>query len=41
MATRFIKICKKRFDKEGVENTFPYRTIVYKNDLKDGKKKIK
>ncbi len=24
---------KKRFDKEGVEIPFPYRTIVYKNDL--------
>lgn len=24
---------KKRFDKEGIEIPFPYRTIVYKNDL--------
>jgi small conductance mechanosensitive channel len=24
---------KKRFDKEGVEIPFPYRTIVYKKDL--------
>ncbi len=28
---------KKRFDKEGIEVPFPYRTIVYKKDL--GKKK--
>lgn len=24
---------KKRFDKEGIEIPFPYRTLVYKNDL--------
>jgi len=24
---------KKRFDKEGIEIPFPYRTVVYKNDL--------
>ena len=24
---------KKRFDKEGVEIPFPYRTIVYKKDM--------
>jgi len=30
---------KKRFDKEGIEVPFPYRTIVYKSDLeKQGKK---
>ena len=24
---------KKRFDAEGIEIPFPYRTVVYKNDL--------
>jgi Small-conductance mechanosensitive channel len=28
---------KKRFDKEGVEIPFPYRTIVFKKDLDEGK----
>ena len=28
---------KKRFDKEGVEIPFPYRTVVYKNDLPPAK----
>jgi small conductance mechanosensitive channel len=27
------KSVKKRFDKEGVEIPFPYRTIVYKKDM--------
>lgn len=32
-----LKSVKHRFDKEGIEIPFPYRTIVYKKDLKDGK----
>lgn len=30
---------KKRFDKEGIEIPFPYRTLVYKRDLEKKKKK--
>jgi small-conductance mechanosensitive channel len=33
-----LKSVKQRFDKEGIEIPFPYRTIVYKKDLEDGKK---
>ncbi len=32
---------KKRFDKEGVEIPFPYRTIVYKKNIKKPKKLVK
>jgi small-conductance mechanosensitive channel len=28
---------KKRFDKEGIEIPYPYRTIVYKTDLEKEK----
>lgn len=31
--TSLNKSVKERFDKEGVEIPFPYRTIVYKNDI--------
>jgi small conductance mechanosensitive channel len=27
------KSVKERFDKEGIEIPFPYRTVVYKKDL--------
>lgn len=36
-----LKSVKQRFDNEGIEIPFPYRTIVYKNDLKDGQEKAK
>jgi small-conductance mechanosensitive channel len=36
-----LKSVKQRFDNEGIEIPFPYRTVVYKNDLLDGKKEIK
>ncbi len=39
MGTDLNKSIKKRFDKEGIEIPFPYRTIVYKKDIK--KKKTK
>jgi len=33
------KSIKERFDKEGIEIPFPYRTIVYKNDIERKPKK--
>lgn len=33
MRTDINKAVKKRFDREGVEIPFPYRTVVYKKDL--------
>jgi small conductance mechanosensitive channel len=38
MACDLMKTIKERFDKEGVEIPFPYRTIVYKKDLKKNRK---
>jgi len=32
---------KKRFDKEGVEIPFPYRTVVYKKDIKKPRRLVK
>ena len=33
MGTDILESVKKRFDKEGIEIPFPYRTVVYKKDL--------
>lgn len=41
MGTDLNKSIKKRFDKEGIEIPFPYRTIVYKKDISKKKKKKK
>ncbi len=38
MRTDLLKSIKERFDREGVEIPFPYRTIVYKKDIE---KKVK
>jgi len=32
-----LESIKKRFDKEGIEIPYPYRTIVMKNESKDRK----
>ncbi|MEO9887357.1 MAG: mechanosensitive ion channel family protein, partial [Balneola sp.] len=34
MGTDLNESIKKRFDKEGIEIPFPYRTLVYKEDKK-------
>lgn len=34
MKTQLFKSIKERFDREGIEIPFPYRTIVYKNEKK-------
>jgi small conductance mechanosensitive channel len=41
MKCDLIESIKKRFDKEGVEIPFPYRTIVYKRDLERKRKRKK
>jgi small conductance mechanosensitive channel len=44
MKTQLLERIKKRFDKEGVEIPYPYRTIVQKKELpkpKKGKKSVK
>lgn len=35
MSTDLNKIVKERFDREGIEIPFPYRTLVYKKDLEE------
>lgn len=35
MYTDLNKIVKERFDKDGIEIPFPYRTIVYKKDMEE------
>lgn len=37
MRTDLYKSIKKRFDEEGVEIPFPYRTVVFKKDIDNGK----
>ena len=39
MEKQVLENIKKRFDKEGIEIPFPYRTIVYKKELESKKKK--
>ncbi|MFH1592429.1 MAG: mechanosensitive ion channel family protein [Candidatus Woesearchaeota archaeon] len=41
IGTDLNKSIKERFDKEGIEIPFPYRTIVYKKDLQNVKKRIR
>ncbi|MRT91730.1 mechanosensitive ion channel family protein [Ancylomarina sp. 16SWW S1-10-2] len=36
-----LKSVKERFDKEGIEIPFPYRTIVYKKDMTNGEENSK
>ena len=35
--TDLLKTVKQRFDREGIEIPFPYRTVVYKKDLNESK----
>lgn len=41
MKCDLLKSVKEQFDKNNIEIPFPYRTIVYKNDIKDEEEKIK
>lgn len=40
LGTDLLESIKKRFDREGVEIPFPYRTIVYKSDIEKGKSEV-
>jgi small-conductance mechanosensitive channel len=39
LMTDLLKSVKQRFDREGIEIPFPYRTVVYKKDLHENKEK--
>ncbi len=41
LGTDLNKTIKQRFDKEGIEIPFPYRTVVYKKDIENKVKKRK
>lgn len=41
MKTDLNKAIKKRFDEEGIEIPFPYRTLVYKSDVDKAKAEIR
>lgn len=41
LGTDLNKIIKERFDKEGIEIPFPYRTVVFKKDIEKKPKKRK
>lgn len=38
LMTDLLKSVKQRFDREGIEIPFPYRTVVYKKDLNEARK---
>ncbi len=38
LMTDLLKSVKQRFDREGIEIPFPYRTLVYKKDLNEARK---
>ncbi len=39
LMTDLMKSVKQRFDREGIEIPFPYRTLVYKKDMHENKEK--